>query len=100
VTRLDRADAAFKWLCRQSSLPDVLLTDVVMPGRMDGVALAQSSRLRFPGVRVILMTGYAEQMEAIGRQGFEIVPKPCSAEMLAAAIGGAGGGVKGGAGGG
>jgi signal transduction histidine kinase len=87
VTRLDNAQAALGWLRRQALLPDVVLTDVVMPGEMDGVGLAQAIRGRHPSVRVILMTGYAEQMDAISRQGFEIVPKPCSAEMLAAAIG-------------
>ena len=59
-----------------------------MPGEIDGLALAQRARVRFPGLRIILITGYAEQMEAISRQGFEVLPKPCSAEMLAAAIAG------------
>ena len=87
VIRLDRAIAAEDWLARQDPLPDLLLTDVVMPGEMDGVALAQQARSRFPGLKIVLMTGYAEQLEAISRQGFEIIPKPCSAEMLAATIG-------------
>jgi signal transduction histidine kinase len=87
VTRVDRAEAALGWLRRQTLLPDVVLTDVVMPGEMDGVGLAQTVRTRFPSVRIILMTGYAEQLEAISRQGFEILPKPCSAEVLGAAIG-------------
>jgi signal transduction histidine kinase len=86
VTRLNRAAAARDWLARQSMLPDVLLTDVVMPGEMDGVALARIVREKYPGLRIILMTGYAEQMEAISRLGFEIIPKPCSAEMLASTI--------------
>ncbi|MDO9358702.1 MAG: response regulator [Polaromonas sp.] len=86
VTHLDRAGKARDWLEQQCTLPDLLLTDVVMPGEMDGVALAQYARSRFPSLKIILMTGYAEQMEAISRQGYEIVPKPCSAEMLADAI--------------
>ena len=86
VTRLDRAAAAEEWLGRQARLPDVLLSDVVMPGELDGLGLAQRVRARFPGLRIILITGYAEQMEAISRQGFEVIPKPCSAEILAAAI--------------
>ena len=44
------------------------------------------SKAHFPGVHVILMTGYTEQLESIARLGFEIVPKPCSAEILAQAI--------------
>ncbi len=83
VKRLDRGEAAAQWLSRQSALPDLLLSDVVMPGDMDGLALARFARERFPGLRVILMSGYAEQLEAISRHGFEIIPKPCSAEVLA-----------------
>jgi signal transduction histidine kinase len=86
VSRLDRATLAKAWLSQQDRLPDVMLTDVVMPGDMDGLALAQHVQSRYPRVKTILMTGYAEQIEAISRQGFEVIPKPCSAEMLAAAI--------------
>jgi signal transduction histidine kinase/ActR/RegA family two-component response regulator len=86
VTRVDRASSALEWLKAQSGLPDVMLTDVVMPGEMDGVGLARYVRAAFPGVSVLLMTGYAEQMDTIARLGFDILPKPCSAEMLAEGI--------------
>jgi signal transduction histidine kinase/CheY-like chemotaxis protein len=86
VTRIDRARKAADWLKSQSRLPDLLLTDVVMPGEMDGLALAQHVRAEFPSVRIVVMTGYAEQIEAIARLGYEIIPKPCSADMLADAI--------------
>ncbi len=87
VTHFDRAAAALEWLVAQDRLPDVLLTDVVMPGPMDGVALAREVRRRWPGLRVIVMTGYAEQLDAIARQGFDILPKPCTPEMLVQALG-------------
>ena len=91
VTRLDRAEAAQAWLAERAGsaarLPDILLSDVVMPGEMDGAALALHVRSAYPAVRVILMTGYAERLEAISGLDFEILPKPCSPEMLAAAIG-------------
>ncbi len=86
VTRLDRAALARDWLARQDKLPDLVLSDVVMPGDMDGVALAQHVRQRFPQLRLILMTGYAQQLESISKMGFEILPKPCSPDMLADAI--------------
>ncbi|VWX63640.1 conserved hypothetical protein [Burkholderiales bacterium 8X] len=88
VHRFDRAAAALEWLSGQQELPDLLLTDVVMPGEMDGAGLAQQVRARFPELRILLMTGYAEQIDAITKLGFEVLPKPCSAEMLAEAIGG------------
>ncbi len=86
VNRLVDGLAARDWLDGASALPDVLLTDVVMPGGMDGLALAEHVRRHHPGVEIIVMTGYAEQIETISGRGFHIVPKPCSEEMLADAL--------------
>ena len=66
--------------------PDLVLTDVVMPGEMDGVGLARHVRNTWPRLPLLLMTGYSQQVEAVVQQGFEILPKPCSAEQLNAAI--------------
>ncbi|HYD74435.1 hybrid sensor histidine kinase/response regulator [Ramlibacter sp.] len=87
VTHFERAAAALDWLAAQPTLPDLLLTDVVMPGPMDGVALAREVRRRWPSLRVIVMTGYAEQLEAIARLGFDILPKPCTPEVLLQTLG-------------
>ena len=38
----------------------VLLTDVVMPGRLDGVALAHEARARRPDLPIVLMSAYAD----------------------------------------
>ena len=46
--------------------PDVLLTDVVMPG-LDGPALAARLRALLPGLRVVYMSGYAG--DALGAHG-------------------------------
>ena len=88
VTHLERATAARDWLASRlmDQLPDVLLTDVVMPGQMDGLALAQQVRSGWPQLRIVVMTGYAEHLDAIARAGFSILPKPCSAQQLAQAL--------------
>jgi CheY-like chemotaxis protein len=43
---------------------DLLLTDVVMPGPMSGWELAIEARQRRPGLKVLLITGYSEEMVA------------------------------------
>lgn len=57
-----------------------------MPGDMDGLALAIHLKATMPGLPVLLMTGYAQRMDEITSMGFEVLPKPCSVETLAAAI--------------
>ncbi|MBG9390307.1 hybrid sensor histidine kinase/response regulator [Caenimonas aquaedulcis] len=86
VTRVDRAAGALEWLAARTALPDLVLTDVVMPGEMNGLALARHLRDTHPNLPVLLMTGYAEQLDAIEKMGFEVLPKPCSADVLSAAI--------------
>lgn len=52
------ADEAFKHL--ESSHPDLLITDVVMPG-MRGPEMVSEIHRRVPGLPVLYITGYAEQ---------------------------------------
>lgn len=85
VTHVDRAIKA-RQLLEQGERPDLILSDVVMPGEMDGVALAKHIRQAWPQQRLLLMTGYAEQLDNIKRLGFEVLPKPCTPQMLHAAM--------------
>ncbi len=45
---------------------DILLTDMVMPGKPQGSALAEQARILRPGIGVILMTGYPSEAAADG----------------------------------
>src|ERR1051326_1080376 len=38
---------------------DVLFTDIVMPGRLDGIDLADAARQLRPGLQVLFSTGFA-----------------------------------------
>lgn len=65
----------------------LLLTDVVMPGGMNGIELAWASRELRPGLPVLLITGYpADVFERLGLHAkeFPIIGKPFTiAELLA-----------------
>jgi CheY-like chemotaxis protein len=63
--------------------PDLLLTDVVMPG-MSGLDLAEVVRAKLPSLKVLLVTGYADHecLARIEGGGFELLRKPLSPEAL------------------
>ena len=59
VTAATSADAALDEL--ETGGPfDLLFTDIVLPGIMDGVALAEEIRERSPGTRILLTSGFTE----------------------------------------
>ena len=62
---------------------DLLLTDVIMPGGMDGATLAREAARRHPGLRVLLTTGYQGNAEA---DGLPVLHKPYHLQDLAAAL--------------
>jgi DNA-binding NtrC family response regulator len=53
----------------------LVVTDVVMPGDMDGVDLAHSIRHAYPAIPVILISGFVEEA-ALKSSGFPFIPKP------------------------
>ncbi|RVU15475.1 hybrid sensor histidine kinase/response regulator [Methylobacterium oryzihabitans] len=58
---------------------DLLFTDLIMPGGMNGVMLARAARERQPRIKVLLTTGYAEaslERTDAGGSEFEILNKP------------------------
>jgi two-component system cell cycle sensor histidine kinase/response regulator CckA len=67
---------------------DLIISDVIMPG-MDGHTLVRLVRHELPDVKVILMSGYAEDVfrEEIDRDpSIEFLPKPFSLKGLAAKV--------------
>ncbi|MGK6323714.1 PAS domain S-box protein [Sphingomonas sp. DT-51] len=61
---------------------DMVFTDVVMPGT-SGIELAETLRSRFPGLPVVLTSGYSHVLAAEGSHGFELLQKPYTADGLA-----------------
>jgi two-component system, cell cycle sensor histidine kinase and response regulator CckA len=60
---------------------DLLLTDVILPGET-GLALAKKLRLQDPKLKVLFVTGYAEQMHILEAERTECLAKPFSTEVL------------------
>ena len=61
TTAADGAEA-LDLLTRERGQFDLLLTDIQMPV-MDGIALALATARDFPDLKILLMTGYADQRE-------------------------------------
>jgi len=54
----------------------LLFTDILMPGGMNGVALAQAVRRDYPHTQVLLTTGFADEAIDEGSKSFELIRKP------------------------
>ena len=65
--------------------PDLLFTDIVMPGGMSGLELAAAVHRRHPGMPVLLTTGYNEELAAdMPRDGsLDVLGKPYRRAELA-----------------
>ncbi|MET7242038.1 hybrid sensor histidine kinase/response regulator [Methylobacterium sp. EM32] len=66
-------------LLDSSGKVDLLFSDLIMPGGMNGVLLARAARERQPRIKVLLTTGYAEasiERTDAGGSEFEIINKP------------------------
>lgn len=84
--RATRADDALRLLAEGETF-DLVLSDMVMPGKMDGLALAKAIRERHPGLPVVLTTGFSEAAAAATAERFRLLSKPYGIEALAAILG-------------
>lgn len=63
---------------------DLLLTDIIMPGTLDGFALGRAAVALRPQLKVLHVTGYAQHLVA-GRHGLDggtVIAKPYRQELL------------------
>ncbi|HEY6834333.1 MAG TPA: ATP-binding protein [Pseudolabrys sp.] len=61
---------------------DVVFSDILMPGGMNGLELAREIAERFPGIPVLLTTGYSASAQDAVRQGVIVLQKPYDLESL------------------
>ncbi|WP_435232409.1 PAS domain S-box protein [Methylobacterium sp. sgz302542] len=89
-TAIEAADgAAGLNLLRTDARIDLLVTDVGLPGGMNGRQMADAARVTRPELKVLFITGYAETA-VVGNghlePGMEVLTKPFVVEALAARI--------------
>jgi CheY-like chemotaxis protein len=61
---------------------DLVLSDIVMPGSMDGLQLQGELKRLYPKLPVVLMTGYAERLSEAEEKNLVVLPKPFDAALL------------------
>ena len=65
---------------------DVVVSDMAMPGALDGLGLAEYLREHHPDVPIILITGYASQLHEASARRFTVLSKPCPPDVLIATV--------------
>jgi two-component system cell cycle sensor histidine kinase/response regulator CckA len=85
VITADSGEDALEVLARNEPI-DLLISDVVMPG-MDGPTMVREARLSRPELKILFMSGYAEEQlrKSIDIENVNFLPKPFSVVELAEA---------------
>ncbi|MEZ0604135.1 ATP-binding protein [Paraburkholderia sp. IW21] len=65
---------------------ELVLSDIQMPGKLNGIDLAEKVRSAWPGQKIALMTGYADELERARRLGIAILAKPFNIDELHALV--------------
>jgi PAS domain S-box-containing protein len=78
------AHAALQLLASGEAI-DLVFTDIVMPGELDGLSLARHIKEEYPDVAVLLTTGYAKAVNTL-EAGFPVLRKPYQLSALARAL--------------
>jgi two-component system NtrC family sensor kinase len=86
--KVERVAGAAEALERLKSKPDFdhVVSDILMPGGIGGLELAEAIRELYPSVPVLLITGYSAKAREGLKDGFEVLKKPFSLPELATAL--------------
>ena len=63
---------------------DIVLSDVVMPGEMDGLTMARRLREDNPALPIVLISGYSSALTEA--RDFVVLHKPCTPQQLIGAL--------------
>jgi signal transduction histidine kinase/CheY-like chemotaxis protein len=84
VTKVSSASSAL--LAATGEQVDLVLSDMVMPGDLDGLELARRLRERHDDLPVVLMTGYSAAAGLAADEGFTVLHKPFDFDKLTARL--------------
>jgi len=79
------AQAALDLIKREDDI-DLVFSDILMPGGMNGLELADAVHQRLPQMAVLLTTGYSSSAQDAVRRGFEVLQKPYDITALERAL--------------
>ena len=85
VKQATSAQAGLDAIAREGGV-DLVFSDILMRGGMNGLDLAQEVRRRFPDIVVLLTTGYSSSAQDAVRLGFEVLQKPYDLAALERAL--------------
>jgi DNA-binding response OmpR family regulator len=68
------ADSAVRFLERDGY--DILVTDIFMPGKLNGLDLAARSRATHPNVPVVVMSARSDMLAGLREAGIRATPLP------------------------
>jgi signal transduction histidine kinase len=73
---LEAADAPHALRLLEANAVEAVVSDIVMPGEMDGMALADAIRSTLPDLPVLLVSGFSERVAVAHARGFPVINKP------------------------
>lgn len=79
-------DAALTILDERAGEFDLVMTDIVMSGKVDGLALARTVRERWPRLAILLTTGFAGDAGDGKAVDFAVLRKPYRKADIARAV--------------
>ena len=76
MTVREAGDAAEALALLEAEPFDALVSDIVMPGELDGSGLARRARERRPDLRIVLFSGFGASAAEAAAAGFAVLAKP------------------------
>lgn len=89
VQVFERGEEFAQFLVRETTVPDLVLVDFVLPGELQGWNIVQLVRKKLPGAKIVLMSGYSvDEVQEHGgaTEGEMLLQKPISHDALIQAI--------------